>query len=246
MAEGKEYVAKSGDCISSIAFKNGFFWETIWNHGNNSALKDLRKDPNILMPGDKVFIPEKVKKVLDIANEATHTYKLKGVPAKLKLRFLQPPDPPPQEEGGDAGGESDESNYHEPELEENKVEMVPVANVPYVLDIDGVLSDGQTDGDGCVELPIPPNAKKGKITLRPPEKPERVIPLDLGGMDPVSTITGARKRLSNLGFSCVPTGDKVTRDFTDSLKLFQHDKELKVTGELDQPTQDKLLEVHGC
>ncbi|MEY2429487.1 MAG: hypothetical protein QOJ40_2372, partial [Verrucomicrobiota bacterium] len=47
----EDYKVKDGDCLSSIAFSKGFFWETLWNHGDNSALKSKRKDPNVLSPG---------------------------------------------------------------------------------------------------------------------------------------------------------------------------------------------------
>lgn len=82
------YVVKEGDCISSIAFENGFFEETIWNHPNNAQLKQKRKDPNILMPGDVVHVPDiRVKEVSEPTNQV-HKFNLKGVPAKLSLRLL--------------------------------------------------------------------------------------------------------------------------------------------------------------
>lgn len=83
-----QHSATQGDCISSIAFDNGLFWETIWNHPENQALKDQRKDPNILLPGDVVFVPDKRLKEADLALTATHTFRMKGVPAKLNLRLM--------------------------------------------------------------------------------------------------------------------------------------------------------------
>jgi hypothetical protein len=82
-----------GDSIPSIAKENGFFWETIWNHPKNAALKAKRKDPNVLFQGDEVFVPE-----LDIREEsrgtdARHKFKLKGQKVKFKLKLLMMGEP---------------------------------------------------------------------------------------------------------------------------------------------------------
>ena len=85
----KNYTVKQGDCISSIAEENGFFWETIWNDPGNKDLKESRKDPNILSPKDTVVVPDKrVKEVSEPTNEV-HKFRLKNSPAKLKLRVLK-------------------------------------------------------------------------------------------------------------------------------------------------------------
>ena len=242
---GGSYEARSGDCIASVAFEHGFFWQTLWDHPDNAELKRLRKDPNVLLEGDKVAIPELRVKKAPAATEQRHKFKLKGVPAKLRLRFLQPKEEPPKEEP-EGGGEGDESTYQDAPEEQKAAEMEPMANVPYDLDIDGDVTSGQTDGDGKVEISIPPHARKGKLTLKPPGHVERIIPLDLGGMDPVATITGARKRLNNIGYRCAPEGDRMTSDLKEELQRFQYENKLNVSGELDEPTQNKLKELHGC
>ncbi len=84
-----EYKVKQGDCLSSIAEKHGLFWEKIWNHPKNAKLKEQRKDPNVLYPGDVVFVPDKDNKEESGATEQKHRFKKKGTPAKMKLRMLK-------------------------------------------------------------------------------------------------------------------------------------------------------------
>jgi len=81
------HTVKLGDSMSSIADQYGFFWETLWYHEKNSALAQLRLNPNILLPKDKVFIPDKRKKEESGQTGKVHTFRLKGIPARLNLRL---------------------------------------------------------------------------------------------------------------------------------------------------------------
>jgi N-acetylmuramoyl-L-alanine amidase len=89
----KRHQVKQGDCISSIAEENGFFWETVWNHPENKELKKLREDPNILFPGDIVFVPDiRVKEVSESTNQV-HKFQVKNSPAQFHLRILKDGEP---------------------------------------------------------------------------------------------------------------------------------------------------------
>ena len=79
------YTVKQGDCISSIAQKHGLFWDKVWNHPKNANLQERRKDPNVLSPGDVVFVPDKDEKEESGATEQRHRFKRKGVPEKLRI-----------------------------------------------------------------------------------------------------------------------------------------------------------------
>ncbi len=83
-----DYTVKQGDYISSIAQKHGLFWDKVWNHPKNANLQERRKDPNVLSPGDVVFVPDKEEKEESGATEQRHRFRKKGVPAKLRLRLL--------------------------------------------------------------------------------------------------------------------------------------------------------------
>src|SRR5262249_36338014 len=85
-----DHVVRPGDCLTSIAAEHGFFWETLWNLPENRDLKERRRDPFTLVPGDVVHVPD--LRVRDFSRETgkTHRFQRRGVPAKLKLRLLSP------------------------------------------------------------------------------------------------------------------------------------------------------------
>jgi hypothetical protein len=83
MKPGFNYKVTAGDCISSIAERYGFFWQTIWNA--NPELKALRKNPNVLLPGDIVKIPDLVEKNQSCPTDKRHIFVKKGTPAKFRL-----------------------------------------------------------------------------------------------------------------------------------------------------------------
>ena len=83
-----QYAVKDGDCILSISKDFGFFWQTIWNDSRNASLKALRKDPNVLLAGDSVYIPDKQIKQVACPTDALHKFVRKGVPAMLRLQLL--------------------------------------------------------------------------------------------------------------------------------------------------------------
>ncbi len=81
------YVVKPGDCMESIAYANGFLWQTLWNLQANAELKSKRT-PNVLLPGDRVTIPAIAQRQESAPVDQCHVYKKLGVPGTFSLRFL--------------------------------------------------------------------------------------------------------------------------------------------------------------
>jgi N-acetylmuramoyl-L-alanine amidase len=221
------YEVEEGDCMSSIAEAHGFFWETLWKLSENLDLKAARKNPNVLLAGDRVFIPEKRIKEESCPTEQKHKFKKKGAPCKLKIRILEP-EKPSGDEGPDGKGA------------QNK----PRANVPYLINIDGKLEDGKTDGDGIVEITVPPGAKKGTLKLEPGTPNEVQYKLKLGGLDPIEETSGMQARLNQLGFNCGPVDGKVSARLKQVIKEFQQSAGLNMSGEMDDATRAKLRELY--
>jgi putative peptidoglycan binding protein len=80
-----DYVVVEGDCMESIAAAAGFLWTTIWNHPQNAALKKARVTQNVLLPGDRLYIPDKNLKVVERPTDQRHRFVRKGLPCKLRL-----------------------------------------------------------------------------------------------------------------------------------------------------------------
>jgi len=90
----KEYTVKQGDCIQSIAYERGLFWETVWDDPKNAELKRTRKNPSALLPGDKVYICDKEEREVPGACEQRHRFRRKGVPALLRIQLYDSQDKP--------------------------------------------------------------------------------------------------------------------------------------------------------
>ena len=206
------HIVSSGDCIASIAESAGLFWETIWLDGANAEIRQTRKDPNQLVPGDKVSIPDMREKHESVPTDSTHRFVRRGVPSKLRLRLLQ--------------------------------EGEPVANQPFRADIDGAMSRGTTDADGVLEIEIPGTALRGTLYVGP-EADLLVYKLDLGQLEPVSTIKGVKQRLKNMGFDVGVLDDEVSEEFKLALMQFQAEQNLESDGSLNDATKLNLEKVFG-
>ncbi|BBO80546.1 hypothetical protein DSCO28_11120 [Desulfosarcina ovata subsp. sediminis] len=123
-------------------------------------------------------------------------------------------------------------------LEEN----VPRANEPYIIGVDGIVSEGQTDENGKLKHPILPTARRARLTLT---ATQTVYEIDLGHIDPVDRISGVQKRLQNLGFYAGPTNGQDNDELHSAITAFQEKKGLSLTGTIDDATRQKLEETYG-
>jgi hypothetical protein len=83
----RAYTVKAGDCIANIAFRYGMFPGTLWDDSKNRELREKRRDPNVLLPGDVVYLRAKELKEVSGGAEERHRFRRKGVPEMLRLQF---------------------------------------------------------------------------------------------------------------------------------------------------------------
>lgn len=85
----KKHIVQPGEGLSKLAQRYGFAPETLWEHPLNASLQQLRRDGNVLLPGDELWIPEIRQKFVAVATGMRHVFRLKGVPAKLRLQLFK-------------------------------------------------------------------------------------------------------------------------------------------------------------
>ncbi|MBL8212136.1 MAG: peptidoglycan-binding protein [Bryobacterales bacterium] len=78
----------AGVNLIAIAEEEGFWAETIWQHGENAELRKQRQFYNVLAEDDRVYVPEKRPKAVGCVTDRRHVFRRKGIPALLKLRVL--------------------------------------------------------------------------------------------------------------------------------------------------------------
>jgi hypothetical protein len=85
---GRWISAGQGDWLERLAQEHGLpNWQRIWNDPNNAELRQEREHPNILLPGDRVFIPAAKEKQEPGATEMRHRFRRPLPQPKLRLRI---------------------------------------------------------------------------------------------------------------------------------------------------------------
>ncbi|HLT37850.1 MAG TPA: peptidoglycan-binding protein [Enhygromyxa sp.] len=212
------HVVVPGDCLYRIAQQYGFAdWRTIYDHPDNAEFRELRPNPNLIYPGDEIHIPEPEPKQVSLPTTKQHKIRLTRPKIMLRIELRD-------------------------ELDE------PLADKAFMLEFGASIYEGTTTGEGLLEQKIRAGEERGQLTLwmTDDREGERYCwDVAVGHLDPVEELAGVRQRLNNLGYYCEPDGDELDDSLRLALRGFQHATELDLSGEPDDATRAKLVELHG-
>lgn len=211
------HVVQPGECCATLAKRYGLVgWKPIVALGANAELFARRTNPHVLKPGDVVEVPDPEPRVFEGATDQRHAFVFAPNPTKLRLVLRRP-------------------------------DGTPLDGVRFALRVGDDALDGTTGGDGVIEHPVDPMETAGTLSLwfdPAGEAPSVELSLDVGALIPAEFVAGAQARLRNLGYFHGATGEALDDATRAALAAFQRDHGLGPTGELDAPTQAKLVEVH--
>jgi hypothetical protein len=89
------YVVRQGEYLLKIAYKFGFDADTIWNDPKNDDLRTLRPNPNILLAGDLLYIPDQVDKQpssFGLVTGSTNTFSVDPPTVPVTVEFVDTED----------------------------------------------------------------------------------------------------------------------------------------------------------
>jgi len=216
------YTIKQGDYLAKIAKEHGFAdWKPIWNHASNKALKDKRKDPNILFPGDQLFIPDKEEKQASVGTDDKHKFSVKR--SKLKLGLA---------------------------LDEKFKKPISGVQYQLLVNGQVISKTTDGKGKLEAEIPPDTTEVQLIVKNADTPISDIAIPIKVGHLDPVEERSGQEQRLNNLGYFPGPYPDNAEDEndkvFRSAVEEFQCDNHLTVDGVCGPQTQAKLVQIHGC
>jgi hypothetical protein len=225
-----DYTVKAGDCFSSIARANGYYkYSTLYQHADNTATRLVRTNPNMLVAGDIVSVPDKRKKKVALVLDGTRNLVIRRESTSLQVyislidKTVRPAPTSLQFSGGgknsaalpDGGG---------------KVEL---------LAIDAGGTSGKVEMQ-IPALPAAPPLAPAVVQATPPNNPPLVDPthftdaapefdvdivrvrwtLKLGHLEPHTTIKGVLQRFYNMGYE-MPVVEAETDKTRPLIKYWQ-------------------------
>lgn len=158
--------------MATIAARHGIRdWRGLYEHPDNTPLRAACPDPNLLVPGTEVFVPDQPPPhPFEVATGEEHTFVLRGSADRLRLCLCAPK------------GERRRGWLYRLEVGDETLE--------------GVVAE-----DGILVAALPPEVTAARLSAWPSDgqPPEEPIELRIGGLLPADHPEGVQARLANLG-----------------------------------------------
>jgi len=221
--QGEYYEVLQGENLTLIALRYGFAdHKPIYDHPNNADFKRIRPNPDVLHPGDRVFIPEVRPREESCQTEKCHWFVLKW-PKKVLRITLE-----------DSDGKAITDAPYEFTVDPPPPDWSSRVTLKGRLAASNRTLRGKTDSSGSLEEPVAVNAARARLKIG-----SLVWELAIGHLDPhkqtpddrITGITGIQARLQNLGFYSGQVDGILGPRTTGAIRAFQR----KYQPQMDPP-----------
>jgi N-acetylmuramoyl-L-alanine amidase len=217
-----EHIVQPGEYLSAIAAEHKITdYKFISERAENAEFKRRNPDPNLLIPGSRLYIPDREFKEETGATERRHTFRRKRTVIKLRVRLRDDNDNP-------LAGIDYTLTFGDVVLKAT-------------TDGQGLLEKEIPVGTAAAELKL---VKSGAAWLL---KIGHLTPV----YDPVDNqpvIAGMQARLNNLGFRCGEVNGELNQLTRKAMIGFQRAvlERGSPDGNPDEETRNELINQHGC
>jgi hypothetical protein len=211
-----DYTVRQGDTLAKIAKDfNLASWKRIYDHPNNGSFRKDRPNPNLIYPGDVVFVPDREDRDESRATGAKHQFVHKRPTQTLRVAVE--------------------------DMDRQRLANQPYK---LWIDGEFSTGTTDGEGNIEKEIPLKASQGLLKVAdYQWKLAIGHLNPMDKNTPD--QGTSGAQGRLLNLGYPVGSVDGICGPRTKASLRYFQADEHLPETGELDAATRAKLLEVHG-
>lgn len=205
-----------GEWLALIASRYGVSPNKVWEHPENAALRQRKRTPNILHPGDHIYIPERTLASVSATTEARHRFRTRTTPTYLRIMIQDP-----------AGHPYAQKRYR------------------LQFDTEVLEGDTDRDGWISVVLPDGSSRGRLQVWVRDNNDfPPLRWQVWVGALNPRSEITGVQARLRNLGFDVGPTDGVIGPRTRKAIRQFRLRHRLTEGDDINDSLIDHLNAVH--
>jgi len=215
------HIVKAGENLARIAKQYKIAnWRDLYHHPDNSALRQLRPDPNMLFQGDQIIIPQQQQQKATIRTGAKHRFEIRQCePQKLTFRLT------------DCAGN-------------------PQEKIPVVYTLNGVQQTRFSDRQGKLEIQLPdPDIDEFPMDIfADPEsdQPTHQYLVKPSHLAPVQEVAGVQARLNSLGHDCGIADGIYGNKTKAGIESFEKANGMKVTGTISDTLCAAITREFGC
>lgn len=214
----KWHTVGDGDSLVGLTIEAGFgSVDAIWSHPENAALRKARRNPWLLLSGDRIFIPDRQPGFRTVKTGSRHVFVLRVPRAQVRVRILYHDGTPATE------------HRYELDVEGERHEGV--------TDGEGIVEHRVPSSARQGKLTVWMIENDAEVP--------RSWELDLGHIEPLREVRGVQTRLRNLGIYHGSQDGKLDPLTGQAIQSFQEQQGIEPTGELDDLTYDALETLYG-
>ncbi|MEZ5511992.1 MAG: peptidoglycan-binding protein [Gammaproteobacteria bacterium] len=215
-----QHTVKQGENLGKIAkqYKIGD-WKDIYLHPSNADFRKKRPNPNIICPGDVIFIPEKKGQTVTVRTGSSHRFVVCRAYQELKLKLV-----------------------------DDNLNPLPNIKACYDLGQGEQTAATDRLGMLTIQV-ADPDLQTLSLKLyadEDPETPSHYYDVKLSYLDAADSLAGLQGRLNALGFDCGVVDGIYGKQTKAGISGYQKHKGMVVDGQASAAVYAAVAKDYGC